>query len=182
MQVLFERGAFTAVDSAATALALAIYSAGLPAFVLVKALTPGFYAREDTATPFRYAVISMIVNTILSVLLFQVMQFAGIALATVIASWLNILMLGHRLRQRGNLVIDARLRRNGPRIALASLAMGAALLAGQYGLRDALAAPFLLQAAALALLVIGGAAIFGALALLLRVVTLAELKRAVWRG
>src|SRR5215510_5065472 len=102
MDVLFQRGAFTAADSAATALALAIYGAGLPAFVMVKALTPAFYAREDTATPFRYAVISMIVNTILSVLLFLTIGFAGIALATVLASWLNIGMLAWRLHQRGH--------------------------------------------------------------------------------
>jgi len=182
MDVLFQRGAFTAADSAATALALAIYGAGLPAFVMVKALTPAFYAREDTATPFRYAVISMIVNTILSVLLFQFMQYAGIALATVIASWLNIAMLWHRLHRRGNLVIDTRLRKNGPRIAIASLVMGAALLAGQYELAPLLAGPFLVKASALAALVIGGVAVFGALALLFGAVTLAELKKAFSRG
>ena len=130
MDVLFQRGAFTAADSAATALALAIYSAGLPAFVMVKALTPGFYAREDTATPFRYAIISMIVNTILSVALFYVMGYAGIALATVIASWLNILMLGHKLHRQGNLVIDGKLRRSAPRIALGQPGDGRRLAGG----------------------------------------------------
>jgi putative peptidoglycan lipid II flippase len=182
MDVLFQRGAFTAADSAATALALAIYSAGLPAFVMVKALTPGFYAREDTATPFRYAIISMIVNTILSALLFWFIGFAGIALATVIASWLNIIMLWHRLHRRGNLVVDARLRRNGPRIALASLVMGAGLLAGQYGLAAPLAGAFLVKASALAALVIGGVAVFGVLALLLGAVTFTDLKKALRRG
>lgn len=182
MDVLFQRGAFAAADSAATALALAIYSAGLPAFVMVKALTPGFYAREDTATPFRFAVVSMIVNTILSALLFYVMGFAGIALATVIASWLNIFMLAQRLHRQGNLVIDARLRRTGPRIALASLAMGGALLAGQYGLGDLLAGPFLIKSAALAALVIGGVVVFGCGALLTRAVSLADLKKALGRS
>jgi len=182
MDVLFQRGAFTAADSAATALALAIYSAGLPAFVMVKALTPGFYAREDAATPFRFAIVSMIVNTILSALLFLVMGYAGIALATVIASWLNIFMLAQRLHRQGNLVIDARLRRTGPRIALASLVMGGVLLAGQYGLGDLLAGPFLIKATALAALVIGGVAVFGVLALLTGAVSVADLKKAFRRS
>jgi putative peptidoglycan lipid II flippase len=182
MDVLFQRGAFTAADSAATAVALAIYSAGLPAFVMVKALTPGFYAREDTATPFRYAIISMIVNTILSVALFFVMGYAGIALATVIASWLNILMLGHKLHRQGNLVIDAKLRRSAPRIALASLVMGAVLLAGQYGLQDALAASFLIKASALAALIIVGVAVFFGVGFLIGAVNFRDLKRALGRG
>jgi putative peptidoglycan lipid II flippase len=182
MDVLFQRGAFTAADSAATALALAIDSAGLPAFVMVKALTPGFYAREDTATPFRYAIVSMVVNTILSVALFFVMGYAGIALATVIASWLNILMLGHKLHRQGNLVIDGKLRRSAPRIALASLVMGAVLLAGQYGLQDALAASFLIKASALAALIIVGVAVFFGVAFLIGAVSKKDLKRAFGRG
>jgi len=124
----------------------------------------------------------MIVNTILSVALFFVMGYAGIALATVIASWLNILMLGHKLHLQGNLVIDGRLRRSAPRIALASLVMGAALLAGQYGLRDALASSFLIKASALAALIILGVAVFFGIVFLTRAVTMKDLKRALGRG
>jgi putative peptidoglycan lipid II flippase len=122
------------------------------------------------------------VNTILSALLFLWIGFAGIALATVIASWLNIIMLWHRLQRRGDLVVDARLRRNGPRIALASLVMGAALLAGQHVLATLLAGSFLVKASALAALVIGGVAVFGALALLLRAVTFADVRKTLGRG
>ena len=60
--MLFERGAFTADDSAATALALAIYGLGLPAFVLQKVLQPVYFARENTRTPFYFALVSMVVN------------------------------------------------------------------------------------------------------------------------
>src|SRR5215468_6151156 len=73
--VLFQRGAFQPEATWPTALALAAYSAGLPAYVLVKALTPGYFAREDTATPFRYAIISLVANIILSVGLFQLIGF-----------------------------------------------------------------------------------------------------------
>ena len=150
--------------------------------MLTKVLQPAFFAREDTATPFRYAIISMIVNTILSVALFFVMGYAGIALATVIASWLNILMLGHKLHRQGNLVIDSKLRRSAPRIALASLVMGAVLLAGQYGLQDALAASFLIKASALAALIIAGVAVFFGVAFLTGAVSFKDLKRALGRS
>src|SRR5215468_10637673 len=135
VSVLFQHGNFTAQDSLATAIALGIYGAGLPAFVLVKALTPAYFAREDTATPFRYAVISMIVNTVLSAALFFVlrftgmaeMAFAGIAFGTIIASWLNIAMLSGTLHKRGHLALDARLRARLPRILISSLLMGFAV-------------------------------------------------------
>ena len=62
--VLFERGAFTAADTAATAPALAAYAAGLPAFVAIKVLQPAYFAREDTRTPMWYGGISMVVNVV----------------------------------------------------------------------------------------------------------------------
>jgi len=167
VSALFQHGNFTAQDSLATAIALGIYGAGLPAFVLVKALTPAFYAREDTATPFRYAIISMIVNTILSVLLFQFMAFAGIALGTVIASWLNIGMLSWRLHKRGHLAVDARLGARLPRILISSLVMGFAVAAVARLLAPLLGGHVALQAAALVILVLVGLLVFGALALLI---------------
>jgi putative peptidoglycan lipid II flippase len=180
--VLFERGAFTAIDSSATALALGIYGAGLPAFVLVKALTPGYYAREDTATPFRFAVISMVVNTILSAALFLVIGFAGIALATVLASWLNIGMLAWRLHQRGHFAADQRLRRRLPRIIASSVAMGLVVWAAGRWLAPLLVGPLLVKGAALAALVFGGLAVFGVAALLCGAVSLGDFRRAVGRA
>jgi putative peptidoglycan lipid II flippase len=166
VSVLFQHGNFTVADSANTAFALGIYGAGLPAFVLVKALTPAFYAREDTATPFRFAIISMVVNTILSVVLFQVIDFAGIALGTVLASWLNIAMLGWTLHKRGQLVADARLRSRLPRILLSSVGMGLCVWGIAWLLADILSRGVAWQALGVALLVGAGVAVFGALALI----------------
>ncbi|MCL4122587.1 UNVERIFIED_CONTAM: hypothetical protein GTU68_040127, partial [Idotea baltica] len=67
ISVLFQRGAFDTADATATALAVAVYGLGLPAFVLQKVLQPLYFAREDTRTPFRYAVVSMIVNVLVAV-------------------------------------------------------------------------------------------------------------------
>jgi putative peptidoglycan lipid II flippase len=182
VSVLFQHGAFTAADSAATALALGIYGTGLPAFVLVKALTPAFYAREDTATPFRFAVISMITNTILSVALFQVIAFAGIALGTVLASWLNIGMLIWRLRRGGHLLIDARLRARLPRILASSAAMGAAVWGVARWIAPWLGGPFVVKTAALAVLVTGGVVVFAAVALLTGAVRVSDVRQASRRA
>ena len=64
---LFERGAFTAADTPATAYALAIFALGLPSFVMIKVFSPAYFAREDTATPMRYAAISLTANTLGSI-------------------------------------------------------------------------------------------------------------------
>ena len=89
VRVLFERGAFDAADAAATAGALGAFALGLPAYVLIKALTPGFFARQDTATPVKVAVVAMTVNIGVAVVLMQVLAHVGIALATACSAWIN---------------------------------------------------------------------------------------------
>ncbi len=132
VSVLYERGAFGPDDSASTALVLAIYGAGLPAFVLHKVLQPLFYAREDTTRPFRYAVVSMILNAVIAVGLMQVIGFAAAALATTLAGWIMVVQLWYGSRRMGDEArLDLRSRTRLPRIVLASLAMGAVLWGGQ---------------------------------------------------
>ena len=70
VRVLFQRGAFTAIDTNATASMLAALALGLPAYVLIKVLQPSFFAREDTKTPMVYAGIAMAANVVLSIMLF----------------------------------------------------------------------------------------------------------------
>ncbi len=127
---LYERLNFTSADTEMTALALAVFAAGLPAFVLIKVLQPGFFAREDTRTPMIFSLISVGVNFLLAVMLFfGPLGFVGLALATSAAGWSNCLMLAITLRRRGLLPLDARLQRSLPRIVLASALMGAAVWA-----------------------------------------------------
>ena len=87
--VLFERGAFTAADTAATAPALAAYAVGLPAFVAIKVLQPAFFAREDTRTPMWTGGVSMVVNVVAAFVLFYLFGHVGIAAATSLAAWVN---------------------------------------------------------------------------------------------
>ena len=124
---LFEHGRFNAQNTLFTAQALAAFSIGLPSYILVKVLTPGFYARADTRTPVRYAMISMVVNLVLNLALILPLKHMGPPLATALASSVNVFLLYRTLRQRGHFEPDARLRRRIWRLVLAALAMGGVL-------------------------------------------------------
>jgi putative peptidoglycan lipid II flippase len=131
---LFARGEFTSFDAQMTALALFHFGWGVPAFVLIKVLAPPFFAREDTRTPMLFAIVSMVLNTVLGAGLFFWLGsqgapgFQGLAVATSVAAWANVILLGGALvRQkvyRPGLVALSRLIRVG----IASAIMAAALL------------------------------------------------------
>jgi putative peptidoglycan lipid II flippase len=131
MSVLFQRGAFTAADARGAAWVLMVYAAGLPAFVLVKALAPGFFARGDTRTPVIIGLACVALNLALNLLFLFTgwLGAPGIALATVVAAWVNALAMGLLLSQRGLWVADRRLRRVVPRQLGAAAAMGGLLAA-----------------------------------------------------
>ncbi|MTI11159.1 murein biosynthesis integral membrane protein MurJ [Curvivirga aplysinae] len=126
--VLFERGAFSTEISYATSRALQAFAIGLPAFVLIKALSPGFFAREDTKTPVKIAIFNVTLNIILAYILMQYMSYVGIALATSITSWINVFALAIILYRRGHLKLDRRLLQAGWKIVLSATLMGTALI------------------------------------------------------
>ena len=169
IQVLFERGQFTAHDTQMVSTALLAFAFGLPAFVLTKVFQPGFFAREDTRTPMHFAAISMITNVVLSLALFPFLGHIGIAIGTTVSGWVNAILLWLTLRKRGHYVLDAGARRVVPRIFLSSLIMGAALIALLPFLSPSFdrAQPFLTQAGALGTLIIAGMAIYFLVAALL---------------
>ena len=174
--VLFERGAFDADATAATASALAAFALGLPAFVLVKVLAPGFFAREDVTTPVKIALVSVAANIALSAALLVPLQHVGLALATSAASWLNAFLLAFVLRRRGQFGMDSRLRRRLPRIALATVVMTAVLLAGLEALAALFAGTVLQRALALVLLIGAGKLVYAAAAFALGAVEIAEIR------
>lgn len=124
---LFQHGAFTAENTVKTAQALAAFSVGLPAYILVKVLTPGFYARSDTKTPVRYATVSIAVNLALNLALIVPLQHMGPPLATAVAAWVNVALLYYALVKRGHFVADDQLKRRVWRLVGASVAMGAVM-------------------------------------------------------
>jgi putative peptidoglycan lipid II flippase len=181
ISVLFERGEFGADDARATAAALSAYATGLPAYVLAKTLTPGYYARQDTVTPVKIAALTTGVNLVLNLILMGPFLYVGIAIATSVSSWLNVGLLAWILHRRGFLAIDARLRSRLPRMVLASVAMAAVLAVLHWGLAGWLEAGVAQRIAALAVLVLTGLAAFAALAQLTGAAGLADL-RALMRG
>lgn len=141
-QVLYQRGAFTAADTEATALVLAIYGAGLPAFVLTKVLQPLYYAREDSRSPFRFALISMVVNAIIAFGAMPLIGFSAAAWATTIAGWVMAAQLWLGARKMGDEArFDDRMKARLPRILLACAVMGGVLAALAWALAPALASP-----------------------------------------
>lgn len=180
--VLFERGAFSAADAAATAAALAIFAFGLPAFVLQKVVQPAYFAREDTVTPLKYAAVSMLANTAISVGLAPVFGYLAIPVGTSIAGWVNIALLQRGARRFGaEATPDARLRRRVPRIVAASAVMGAAVWGAAEVMAPALADSGV-RIAALGGLVVGGAAIYAVVGRLCGAFEIGELRRGLKRN
>ena len=174
VRLLFERGQFTPADTLRTASALAAFAIGIPAFVAIKALTPGFFAREDTKTPLYTAVASIVVNVVLNVVFLYAtsLQHVGIALASSLAGWLNVALLAMILISRGHWRPDARLLQRSFGIVLASAGMGVLLwLAMRRDASDLMVLAYC----------VGGGAIYAVLGMLLRVIRLDELRAAFRR-
>ena len=127
IRALFQHGHFDSGDAVRTGQALAAFSLGLPSYILVKVLTPGYYARSDTRTPMRYAMISIAINLALNLAFILPLKHVGPPLATALASTVNVWMLYHTLKKRGHFETDSRLRRKAPRLTVAALIMGVAL-------------------------------------------------------
>jgi putative peptidoglycan lipid II flippase len=127
MWVLFAHGAFDAESARLSSQSLAAYAVGLPAFVLVKVLAPGFFARGDTSTPVKIGVSAVALNLAMNVVFMVPLQHIGPALATSLAAMFNLGWLGVALVRRGHLVLDARVRRRGVGMVGATAAMAVAL-------------------------------------------------------
>jgi putative peptidoglycan lipid II flippase len=179
IQVLFQRGAFAAADTQATAAMLSVLALGLPAYVLVKVLHPSFFAREDTKTPMIFAGIALAVNAVLSFALFFAIGPVGIALAATLSGWLKFALLALTLRRRGEFTLSAKFGSVLAGIVAASALMGVGVWLLAFWLDPWLApgAGLLVQGAALALLVGLGVGIYAATVELSGAVRLSALPR-----
>ena len=134
VSAIFEAGRFNARDAHFTALTLSIIALGLPAYVLVKVLTPGFYARRDTATPVKTAIVVLVANVILNFALIPAFGIAGLAAAVALSSWLNCAILYALLHRRGHFRVEGWLASRLARQLLAAAVMVAVLLGIRAGL------------------------------------------------
>ncbi len=133
---LFQGGRFTAHDAMITGNVLALIASGLPAYVLVKVITPGFYARGDTKTPVKTAVIVLVANVVLNFALIPPFGIYGLAMAISGCSWLNAIMLYAILSRRGHFRIEGWLWSRIARQLLAGAIMAAALWGMRMLLQD----------------------------------------------
>jgi len=128
IRVLYERGAFHQENTLIVGSILAIYGIGLPAFVLIKALQPGFYAREDTKTPMRFSAIAVATNCATALTLFPYIGAPGIAVAEATAGWISTVLLFTTLLRRGHLTWEWALAKRAALLVVAAAVMGAVII------------------------------------------------------
>lgn len=143
IRILFERGAFEAADTATTMLVLTAYAVGLPAFILGKVLQTSFFARQDTKTPVVISLVTTILNIGLSLTFIFVLKtgIAGIAVATAIAAWLQVVLLHYKGIAQTELTIKKETWVASAKTIVASLGMAIVLIGGRwidFGLNEVL--------------------------------------------
>ena len=132
IQLLFEHGKFTSSDTINTANALKAYAIGLPAYVMVKALTPNFFARGDTITPVKYSVIVFISNLTLNLILMKPFGHTGIAIATSISAFVSLYQYIHGLKKRNHWEFSLQLIKQIKNVFICSLIMGITIYLTKY--------------------------------------------------
>ena len=181
VMVLFERGQTGPSDTQAIALAVMIYGAGLPAFVLQKVLQPLYFAREDTRTPLRYALVSMVVNAAVAIGLAFYIGWLASAVATTLAAWVQVALLAAGRRTMGETAqFDARFTQKLWRISAAAGLSGGVMWAAMHLLTPMLAMPTW-RYGALAALIAAGIMGYFALAQALGALSLADLRASLRR-
>jgi putative peptidoglycan lipid II flippase len=131
MRALFMRGAFTAADATAAGATLAAYAFGLIPFVLIRSATATFLARGDTATPVKAALLAAAVNIAFKFALMGPLAQVGLAVATSIGAWINLLLVVWFASRAGFSATDGRLRQSLWKFALAGAVLAAILLFAQ---------------------------------------------------
>ncbi len=125
INTLWERGEFLASTTEGTAIALLYYSIGLCAYSGIKIIAPAFYSLQDTKTPAKIGVYSMILNTVLNLVLMGPLQHGGLALATSLAALFNVALLIFYLRKRLGLMGGRKILRSALKMSSATIAMSA---------------------------------------------------------
>ena len=133
---LFQGGEYSVADALVTGNILAILVTGLPAYVLVKVLTPAFYARKDVKTPVVIAMTMLVGGIVANFILIPVMGIYSLATVTSASAWLNFIALFAILYFRGHFRMPGWLGGRLARQLLAALAMAAALYAMRVALAD----------------------------------------------
>jgi putative peptidoglycan lipid II flippase len=173
--------AFTAEDARTTGMVTSALVVGLPAYVLVKVLTPNFFARADTKTPVYTAGASLVVTVGLNILLVPIYGVVGLALAGAVGAWVNIVLLGSILARRGFFRLPPRVVGRIARITVASALMGGALYALMPVITPWLDGPLISRLLAIGAIVAVSLVTYGAATVLLGVLDKATIQRLMRR-
>lgn len=168
IRVLYQHGAFTPTDMAETVPTLIAFTFGLPAFLAVKVLAPGFFANHDTKTPFKIALVCVAVNLVLNLTLSGPYKQVGMAAATSIAGWVNVALMGYILHKRGLFVPDALLKKRLMKMLAASAIMAIALLMSEGYFASFYAAGMFAKVVGLSSTIAIGMAVYGVSVLMLK--------------
>src|SRR5437868_6749750 len=126
-RAVFARGAYTRADAAAAAVTLAAYAIGLIPFVTIRSAVSAFYARKDTATPVKASLAGLAVNLLLKIVLMGSLAQVGLALATAVGAWINLLLvLGFSVRA-GYLDVDRAWLKSFAKFVAIGIGLGAVL-------------------------------------------------------
>jgi len=181
VKAFMEGQAFTPEDARVTGMVVSALVIGLPAYVLVKVLTPNFFARKDTRTPVYTAGASLVVTVGLNIVLVPMLGVVGLALAGAVGAWVNIMLLGGVLARRGYFRLPERIVGRIARIALAAAVMGAALFALMQAITPWLEGPFTTRLLAIAAILAVSFATYGAGTVVLGVLDKAAIQRLMRR-
>jgi len=133
INILFQHGKFGAYQTQMTAQAVIAYAVGLPVYVMVKAMTPNFFARCDTKTPVKYSIVVLLVNLLFSLILMRPFGHVGIASATTLAAFVSFFQYVYGLRRRGYWTFSRELAYKVAKAGLCALVMGGVLLGAEAG-------------------------------------------------
>jgi putative peptidoglycan lipid II flippase len=165
---MFARGAFSKADAAAAGATLAAYAIGLIPFVLIRSAVATFYARKDTATPVKAALTGVAVNVALKIALVGALAQVGLALATAVGAWINLLLVVGFAARAGYLDLDRSLARSLAKFVVSGVVLGAALwLAARFAAAQFAHLTALRDESALLLLIVVGTLVYAGSILLL---------------
>ena len=183
---LFQHGEFTVNDANMTARVLTAYAVGMPAYIFVKVYSTAYWARQDAVSPMKASIIATLFNIALSIYLVTQTDIgvAGIALATAMAGWLQIILLARGLKSNAAARWDERFKKAAIKIVAACVAMGGVLYlvlpyTSSFFLEDA---ALIQQIVGLVILIGGGATVYGAVIISSGAIKVGDLKKVLRKG
>ncbi len=182
LDVLFRSGEFTSENARMAGQALMVFAISCPAYIMVRVVQPGYFAREDTKTPMKFTFITAVINILLCLIAFLVLReseylFVGCAAATTLAGWVNVILLINGLRSSGFIKLKPVFWTKLFKMLIASVVMGIALWFCADLLHDQLFNSFkLVRAIVLGLIIITGIVTYFLVAHLIGAAKLADIK------